>query len=143
MEKKPEEEAILNNIETSLTGLSQSLLELGVAASEVPQAEESESKEGESSRVVSDKVQESLGFLTKLNDLKGNTELRVPLEAIDQVDQGKNPGVYTKDFIEQVAGENMFMNGKLNAVKTYQDILATGIMENFTELVQEVEKRRI
>lgn len=56
MEKKPEEEAILNNIETSLTGLSQSLLELGVAASEVPPAEESESKEGESSRVVSDKV---------------------------------------------------------------------------------------
>lgn len=26
--------------------------------------------------------------------------------------------------------------------QTYQDILATGIMENFTELVQEVEKRR-
>lgn len=32
---------------------------------------------------------------------------------------------------------------KLINYQTYQDILATGIMENFTELVQEVEKRRI
>lgn len=32
------------------------------------------------------------------------------------VDQGKNPHLYTKDFIERVAGENMYTNGILSAV---------------------------
>lgn len=32
------------------------------------------------------------------------------------VDQGKNPHTYTREFIERVAGENMYTNGILSAV---------------------------
>lgn len=52
------EEEILNKIERSLCNLSQSLLELGISASDVPEVDESESgsNEGQTSSVVSRKV---------------------------------------------------------------------------------------
>lgn len=52
---KANEQSILDNLESSLSGLSQSLLELGVAASEVPTTEQADG-EGQSSGVVSNKV---------------------------------------------------------------------------------------
>lgn len=58
------------------------------------------------------------------------------------VDQGKNPNLYTKEFTEQVALENMYMNGKLTSMKTYEDMLATAISENFPELSSDIEQKR-
>ena len=52
---KADEQSILDNLESSLTSLSQSLLELGVAASEVPGSEDGNA-DGQSSGVVSGKV---------------------------------------------------------------------------------------
>ena len=58
------------------------------------------------------------------------------------VDQGKNPSLYTREFTEQVALENMYMNGKLTSMKTYEDMLATAISENFPELSSDIEQKR-
>ncbi|EOQ99049.1 hypothetical protein E3P92_01804 [Wallemia ichthyophaga] len=154
---RQQEEKVLDGLERRLTGLSQSLLELGVAASQVNGAENDTdththahagadadantdtSTPSPTSTVVSEKVQQSMHHLAHIDTLRRHTTTRVPLEAIDHVDQGKNPNLYTKEYIEQVAGENMFMNGKLSTIKTYHDMLAVALSENFTELSQVVE----
>lgn len=51
------------------------------------------------------------------------------------VDQGKNPHMYTKEFIERVAGENMYTNGILSAV-TVRNYQAAGTAANTVLLTQ-------
>ena len=81
------------------------------------------------------------------------------------VDAGKNPVTYTRDFIERVAGENMYTNGILSAVtvssflsyigfipsaepassnlsdQDYRDLLNAQMVEAFPELAGLMETK--
>lgn len=41
------------------------------------------------------------------------------------IEDGKNPDLFTKSFIECVAGENQFTNGKITAMKVTASINTT------------------
>ncbi|TIA92351.1 hypothetical protein E3P99_00660 [Wallemia hederae] len=150
---KADEQSILDNLESSLTGLSQSLLEVGVAASEVPASEDGNA-DGQSSgvprKLTASRQHRQIEAIHRDAGTVGGDRVGwgaliayTLSHSLSHVDQGKNPNLYTKDFVEQVAGENMFMNGKLHSMKTYQDMLATALSENFSELAPEIDKRRV
>lgn len=104
-------------IEQSLEQVIQSLLELGICASDV-QETALESSNGQPGGLIGRKTVQLVESLSNLHSIRspGGDGLMIPLEVINQVDQGRNPHLFTKDFIERLAGENMYTNGILSAV---------------------------
>ncbi|BGP31135.1 hypothetical protein JCM10296v2_002899 [Rhodotorula toruloides] len=126
-------------IEQSLEHLLQTLLELGICASDVQESALESSPNGMASGVpgglIGRKAQqtiEQLGRLHAQKDLVAN--VNIPLEVINLVDQGKNPHMHTKNFIERLSGENMYTNGILSAVSDYRDLLRAQMGEAFPDL---------
>ncbi|KAF4457475.1 hypothetical protein F53441_525 [Fusarium austroafricanum] len=62
----------------------------------------------------------------------------VPPELIDYVEHGRNPDIYTREFVELVRRGNQVMRGKLNAFGTFRDILAENITTAMPELRDDV-----
>ncbi|CAJ2510199.1 Uu.00g060990.m01.CDS01 [Anthostomella pinea] len=52
----------------------------------------------------------------------------IPPELIQYVDNGRNPDIYTREFVELVRRNNQLMRGKQDAFASFRDVLA-GEME--------------
>ncbi|KAF5016878.1 hypothetical protein F66182_11301, partial [Fusarium sp. NRRL 66182] len=62
----------------------------------------------------------------------------VPPELLEYVEHGRNPDIYTREFVELVRRGNQLMRGKLNAFGTFRDILAENITTAMPELRDDV-----
>lgn len=62
----------------------------------------------------------------------------VPLELITYVDGGRNPDIYTREFVELVRRENQLMRGKARAFGSFRDVLAREIASANPELRDDV-----
>lgn len=62
----------------------------------------------------------------------------VPLELITYVDGGRNPDIYTREFVELVRRENQLMRGKARAFGGFRDVLAREIASANPELRDDV-----
>ncbi|KAF9767472.1 hypothetical protein IL306_015361 [Fusarium sp. DS 682] len=62
----------------------------------------------------------------------------VPPELVEYVEHGRNPDIYTREFVELVRRGNQLMRGKLNAFGTFRDILAENITTAMPELRDDV-----
>ncbi|KAI1432304.1 transcription factor subunit Med10 of mediator complex-domain-containing protein [Xylaria sp. CBS 124048] len=58
----------------------------------------------------------------------------VPPELIQYVDNGRNPDIYTREFVEVVRRGNQIMRGKQIAFASFRDILAGEIESAMPEL---------
>ena len=56
------------------------------------------------------------------------------------VEDGRNPDIYTREFVEIVAKQNQIMNGKMRAFADFRDTLAAQINSAFPELREDVER---
>lgn len=64
----------------------------------------------------------------------------VPPELIQYVEGGRNPDIYTREFVELVHRGNQLMRGKMHAFAHFRDILADHISEAMPELRTDVEE---
>ncbi|GAA6029873.1 hypothetical protein JCM8097_001089 [Rhodosporidiobolus ruineniae] len=126
-------------VEQTLEHLLQTMLELGICASDVQDSALESSPNGIASGapggLVGRKVTQTVEHLQRLHaqkDLVG--DVMIPLEVINLVDQGKNPHLHTKNFMERLSGENMYTNGILSAVSDYRDLLRSQLGEAFPDL---------
>ncbi|GAA5983882.1 hypothetical protein JCM5350_007585 [Sporobolomyces pararoseus] len=131
-------------IEQSLEQVLQSLLELGICASDV-QETALESSNGQPGGLIGRKTVQLVESLSNLHSIRspGGDGLMIPLEVINQVDQGRNPHLFTKDFIERLAGENMYTNGILSAVSDYRDLLVESMKDAFPDLKDYLENQQL
>jgi len=157
-------------METQIQGLLESLLELGICASEVhpsaieahadaPQSNDGASSSGPAAAaattqnpagvtapggLVGKKVQDTVDAMSSLFRVhRTNPESRdllIPNEVVDFVDQGRNPEMYTRDLVERVAGENMYTNGIIDSISSYQKYLASEMKLAFPELGEAIEE---
>ncbi|KAI1133016.1 transcription factor subunit Med10 of mediator complex-domain-containing protein [Nemania abortiva] len=58
----------------------------------------------------------------------------VPPELVSYVDNGRNPDIYTREFVELVRRGNQLMRGKQNAFASFRDVLAGQIEAAMPEL---------
>lgn len=82
------------------------------------------------------KVVSELQQLTKRDDLKS---IQIPLDIINYVEDGRNPDIYTREFVEVVRKMNQYLNGKSLALESFRDTLGNSIEQAFPELSEEVE----
>ena len=64
----------------------------------------------------------------------------VPPELIAYVDGGRNPDIYTREFVELARRSNQLMKGKEEAFGGFRDVLAEVLGEGNPELKGDVER---
>lgn len=66
--------------------------------------------------------------------------MQIPPEIIEYVESGRNPDIYTREFIELVQRTNDHLRGKALAFRSFRDILAEEIHSAMPELRSELER---
>ncbi|KAK7206847.1 transcription factor subunit Med10 of mediator complex-domain-containing protein [Myxozyma melibiosi] len=67
------------------------------------------------------------------------SDVLVPREIIQYIEDGRNPRVYTREFVELLVKQNQFVNGKMHAMRDFRDELAEQIKQTYPELSKEVD----
>ncbi|KAK5046918.1 hypothetical protein LTR84_007272 [Exophiala bonariae] len=86
-----------------------------------------------------------------LNDLQNMTSTTVspnnPIhsvliapEIVDYVDDGRNPDIFTRDFVENVQRGNAVINGKQKAFKDFSEVFAQVLKERMPQLTRHVDR---
>ncbi|WKX94341.1 hypothetical protein Q1695_011529 [Nippostrongylus brasiliensis] len=60
-------------------------------------------------------------------------DVKVPLELLDVLDQGKNPQLYTKEVLERTLMKNKEVNGKVETYKKFRAALLKELGEEMPE----------
>uniref|UniRef100_A0A914Y431 Mediator of RNA polymerase II transcription subunit 10 n=1 Tax=Panagrolaimus superbus TaxID=310955 RepID=A0A914Y431_9BILA len=67
------------------------------------------------------KIHTMVHGLRQLDKLREQfVDVRVPVELLEYVDQGKNPQLYTKEFLDRTLNKNKEINGKIELYKKFQ-----------------------
>ena len=66
--------------------------------------------------------------------------IELPPEILDYVDGGRNPDVYTREFIELVQRGNAVLNGKQEGFRSFSEIFAREIARAMPECKSQVDK---
>lgn len=80
------------------------------------------------------KIQTLITGLQQLDGMKNQFEdVRVPLELLSYLDQGKNPQLYTKECLERTLQKNKEVNGKIEMYKKFRGLLLKELGEELPE----------
>jgi mediator of RNA polymerase II transcription subunit 10 len=66
--------------------------------------------------------------------------IELPPEILDYVDGGRNPDVYTREFVELVQRGNAVLNGKQEAFKSFSEIFAQELASAMPETKAQVQR---
>ncbi|KAF3937092.1 hypothetical protein ABW19_dt0208972 [Dactylella cylindrospora] len=83
-------------------------------------------------------------LITKFDQVQQAAEqvkdLWIPREVIGYVEHGRNPDIYTREFVELAVKQNQYLNGKQRAFQDFRDVLADHINTTFPELRADVDE---
>ncbi|GJC86591.1 mediator of RNA polymerase II transcription subunit 10 [Colletotrichum liriopes] len=65
---------------------------------------------------------------------------KIPPELVQYVENGRNPDIYTREFVELVRRGNQLMKGKMGAFAQFRDVLADHIERGMPELRDDVAR---
>ncbi|KAG0093637.1 Mediator of RNA polymerase II transcription subunit 10 [Podila epicladia] len=118
------------DLELKLKELIECLLELSITVYDF---------QPESNSLVHQKIQELISQISDIDAFKDKLDIMVPMEVLSFIEDGKNPDLFTKSFIECVAGENQFTNGKITAMKSFESSLTQNLGAVFPEEMDEYQ----
>ncbi|KAH3680534.1 hypothetical protein WICMUC_000265 [Wickerhamomyces mucosus] len=61
-------------------------------------------------------------------------EVPIPLDVLQYIEDGRNPDVYTREFVEATRKSNQYLRGKMNSFKNLREVLGKKIINEFPEL---------
>jgi mediator of RNA polymerase II transcription subunit 10 len=64
----------------------------------------------------------------------------IPPELIGYIDNGRNPDIYTREFVELARRGNQLMKGKMDAFSSFRDVLAEEMENSMPELREDIGK---
>lgn len=67
-------------------------------------------------------------------------QVQIAPEIVDYVDDGRNPDIFTRDFVENVQRGNAVINGKQQAFKDFSEVYAKALKEGIPGVSQQVDK---
>ncbi|KAL8649898.1 MAG: hypothetical protein Q9210_004133 [Variospora velana] len=80
-----------------------------------------------------------VGSLSTLSNDASTLQTQIPPEIIDYVDEGRNPDIYTREFVELVQKGNQYLKGKSEAFTGFRDALAHEITKAWPDMKKDVE----
>ncbi|KAI9874337.1 MAG: RNA polymerase II mediator complex subunit [Pleopsidium flavum] len=78
--------------------------------------------------------------LAALSTTSTHLPVQIPPEIIAYVEDGRNPDIYTREFVELVQKGNQYLKGKTEAFASFRDVLAEEMSSAMPEVRGEVER---
>ncbi|CDO56477.1 similar to Saccharomyces cerevisiae YPR168W NUT2 Subunit of the RNA polymerase II mediator complex [Geotrichum candidum] len=122
-----QEAASLQETEAQLRQVIETFIELGIIVHDFQGTVEA--KEG-----LVERVNVLMKQMDDLNFMGYKLDHRLPVDVVNYVEKGRNPDVYTREFVELLAKQNQYINGKMRAMKDFQDILGNTVKEAYPQL---------
>jgi len=92
----------------------------------------------QSIETVAQQLHQLVSQYQDLDNVKSSLEVQIPKEIVMYVEDGRNPDIYTREFVEIVAKQNQILNGRMRAFADFRNILAEQISVAFPELREDV-----
>ncbi|EGW32274.1 mediator of RNA polymerase II transcription subunit 10 [Spathaspora passalidarum NRRL Y-27907] len=128
--EKPGNEALISTAE-QLSSLIESLIELGVLVHDNQGTPQSHT-------ASTHKVNQIISQLSGLTSSPYTNQYPVPVDVISYIEDGRNPDIYTREFIEVTAKSNARLKGKMEAFAKLRDVLGDKLGKEFPELVDSI-----
>lgn len=117
----------LSNEIDLLKKLIESLVNVGVlvyGAQDLPQSKSN----------ICSKINQIVEQLSSLNTNLLNGDFPIPIDIISYIENGRNPEIYTREFVETTARTNALVKGKMLGFGKLQEVLSSNICSSFPHL---------
>lgn len=94
----------------------------------------------ESTDAIADTLEKLMNQFSTLDRSRQTVDVAVPPEVVRYVEDGRNPDIYTREFVELVQKENDLAKDKVNAYRDFKDVLAEQVEAAFPELAEDVDR---
>lgn len=138
----------LGSVNMSIAGIIETLLEMGILTHDFEgTADAKAALVDRINKVVEQMDQLNTGVNGATNgahaDEQGQPNLgstMIPLDVIEYIENGRNPDVYTREFVEVLAKQNQYTKGQMSALAKFQSLLATHLTEAYPDTQTAVDK---
>ncbi|CCK70269.1 mediator complex subunit NUT2 KNAG_0D05310 [Huiozyma naganishii CBS 8797] len=126
----------LAQLEAEVAAVVESFIQLGVSVHDYPGTTEA-------TQGMVTNLRRNVDRVRRLNE-QANTpgsvlhKVQVPLEVVQYIEDGRNPDVYTREFVEAIPRANQYQRGKMLAVAHLRDSLSEKIAQEFPQLSDSV-----
>lgn len=132
IEKKPGNEALIATAE-KLQALIESFIELGVLVHDNQGTQQSQTA----------LIHKTNQMVSQLSSLTANTfteQFPIPLDVLTYIEDGRNPDIYTREFVEVTAKTNARLKGRMLGFRKLRDVLGDKLTKEFPELQESIEE---
>lgn len=127
----PENEPLLATA-SQLQALVESFIELGVLVHDNQGTHQSHT-------ALTHKTNQVISQLSGLTNSPFTQQYPIPIDVISYIEDGRNPDIYTREFVEVTAKSNARLKGKMLGFGTLRDVLGEKLVEEFPHLADAVE----
>lgn len=127
----------LAGTEKQVAAIIESFIELGVSIYDFPGT-------SEATHGMVTNLKRNVNRLSKLNQNINDPEsqlnhVNIPLEVVQYIEDGRNPDIYTREFVEAIRRSNQYQRSKMKGLKQLRDSLAEKMIEEFPDLETSVQ----
>lgn len=127
----------LETVEQQVATIIESFIELGVSVYDFPGTQEA-------TQGMVTNLRRNVDRLLKLNQRSNDpksqlSKVNIPMEVLQYIEDGRNPDIYTREFVEAIRRSNQYQRAKMNGLRQLRDSLAEKIAEEFPDLEQSVQ----
>ncbi|CCG20906.1 RNA polymerase II mediator complex subunit [Candida orthopsilosis Co 90-125] len=122
-----EDNASLVQAAEKVANLIESFIELGILVHDnqgTPQ----------SNLALSNKIQTLASQLKAVSHSDGLKDKLVPIDVVSYIEDGRNPDIYTREFIEVTAKSNAKLKGKMQGFNKLGNILSEKLVQEYPRL---------
>lgn len=130
LENKPENEPLIATA-NNLLRLIDSFVELGVLVHDNQGTQQSQN----ALTVTTNKV---ISQLSGLTSSPYTYQYPIPVDVISYIEDGRNPDIYTREFIEVTAKSNARLKGKMEGFEKLRNVLSDKLIKEFPRLTDEI-----
>lgn len=127
----PSNEPLINTA-AQLQALIESFIELGVLVHDNQGTPQSQT-------ALIHKTNQLVSQLSGLSASPFTHQYPVPVDVINYIEGGRNPDIYTREFVEVTAKSNARLKGKMIGFRKLADVLGDKLGQEFPRLTGEIE----
>lgn len=120
---------------SQLQALVESFIELGVLVHDNQGTHQSHV-------ALTHKTNQVVSQLSGLTNSPFTQQYPIPVDVISYIEDGRNPDIYTREFVEVTAKLNARLKGKMLGFEKLRDVLGDKLVEEFPHLAEPVRDIR-
>lgn len=131
LQSNPEKEPLVVTSE-QIQALVEALIELGVLVHDNQGTQQSHV-------ALTHKVNQVVSQLSGVSAAQFTSQFPVPLDVISYIEDGRNPDVYTREFVEVTAKSNARLKGRMHGFQRLRDVLGQKMAQEYPHLEPGIE----